>query len=360
MRVRPVALMVGVALSMGAAPNAGALTLTVEQSIPVPVAGQSVPPANAEGIAVIHSGANAGIYIPHRSSSLVTVLGLDGSFLYNFDAGIGDNLRSIDVLPNGNLVIGRHTNDYVREVVIPGNPGNGSTPLATLGTISFTLPVHTSTGAVFDEFEALSAFSRPSDGQVFLLLAEEGQEFPLGSGTELPGEVYLGTVSGSGISSFERLFEVPLADNFDDISGLDVIDVVFDASGALDRAASRVIITDDSSGNNSGAFVMDLTGQIIETLAGPGSATGENFESLFDQPWRDVEGADFDPATGLLTVFVSDGGSPNQNNTGLPSQPRILVLDVGFEGPPPTPEPRAIVLIGLGLAGVGLLRRRVS
>ena len=84
------------------APTAQALTLTIQQEIPLNGA-----PTNAEGIAVIPTGPNAGIYVPHRDSSLVTVLNATtGEFMYNFNPGfVGGNLRSIDVLDNGNLLL---------------------------------------------------------------------------------------------------------------------------------------------------------------------------------------------------------------------------------------------------------------
>jgi hypothetical protein len=328
----------------GLAGSASALQLTIEQTIPLNGA-----PDNAEGIAVIPSGANAGIYVPHRDTGLVTVLDVaTGAFLYNFNSGIvGGNLRAIDVLPNGNLIIGQHTTNAVREVVIPANPGNGTVPVASFGTISFTMPVHPDDSQPFDEFEAISAFTRP-DGQIYLLLAEEGRNIPFGSGNEVAGEVYLGTVSGAGLSSFTKLFSVPLADNFDDISGLDLINVAFDSGGNIDFSASTIVITDDSSGGQSGAFVLDLTGQILETLAGPGVGTGSNFESLFGQPWRDAEGADYDPETGILTTFFSTGASGTAT---------IVRFNTEIEVPP-VPEPSTLGLLGLGLGALALRRAR--
>jgi hypothetical protein len=345
-RVVVAALSVGaVLIGVGLAGPAAAIQLTIEQTIPLNGA-----PTNAEGIAVIPTGANAGIYVPHRDSGLVTVLDVaTGAFLYNFNSGIaGGNLRAIDVLPNGNLIIGQHTSNFVREVVIPANPGNGTTPNASFGTISFTTPVHPDDSQPFDEFEAISAFARP-DGQVYLLMAEEGRNVPFNSGNEVAGEVYLGTVSGAGLSSFTKLFSVPLADNFDDVSGLDVVNIAFDLAGNIDFGASTIIITDDSSGGESGAFILDLTGQILETLAGPGTGTDSSFESLFGQPWRDAEGADYDPETGILTSFFGDGAD---------GTPAIVRFNTEIEAPPGVPEPSTLGLLGLGLAALALRRAR--
>ncbi len=330
---------------MGSPAISSALTLTVEQNFPLNGA-----PGDAEGIAVIPSGPNAGIYIPHDSEGLVTVLDVNtGAFLYNFSVNIGGlntELRSIDVLPNGNLIIGQHDDNRVREFVIPANPGGGAVPAATPGTISFTLPNHPDNNQPFDEFEAISAFARPSDGQVFLLLAEEGRT-PTGQTVEAPGEVYLAQVAGAGITGFTKLFSVPLGDNFDDLSGLDVINIAFDASGNIDLDGSTVIMTDDSSGGDSSAFVLDLTGQILETLDGPGTGTVQNFESLFDQPWRDAEGADYDPESGILTVFFSTGAS---------GTPAIVRFDTTLQVP--VPEPASLVLIGLGVTALIVRRSR--
>jgi hypothetical protein len=154
-------------------------------------------------------------------------------------------------------------------------------------------------------------------------------------------------MSGAVPSSFTKLFSVPLADNFDDISGLDVISIAFDGAGNIDLAASSVLITDDSSGAASGAFVLDLTGMILETLAGPGTGTGSSFESLFGQPWRDAEGADYDADSGTITIFFSTGGS---------GTPAIVLFNTVLEAP--APEPAMLVMIGLGLAAVALRRAR--
>ena len=172
-----------VLFSMGVAIDAAAIGMGVEQVIPLNGA-----PENAEGIAVIYEGPNAGIYVPHRDvvipsgASLITVLDVEtGAFLFNFDSGIpfaplGRGLRAIDVLPNGNLIIGQHTTNVVREVIIPPKPALPTdVPVATLGTISFTVPPHTDPAGTFAEFESMSAFERPSDGQVFLLIGEEGR-----------------------------------------------------------------------------------------------------------------------------------------------------------------------------------------
>lgn len=350
----------GVALGLSVATAAGALTLTIEQTIPVPSPPSlSDPPSNAEGVAVIQTGPNAGIYVPHRSDSLVTVLDVNsGAFLYNFNSGIpagisAPGLRAIDVLPNGNLLIGQHTTNLVREVIIPANPGNGSIPNATFGTINFTIPAHPDdplvtddVSQVFDEFEALSPFVRASDGQLFVLLAEEGRNNNLG--VEQPGELYLGMINSTGgLSDFHKLFSVPLGDGYDDISGIDIVHIAFDGAGAIDLGASRFVMVDDSSGGSSGAFILNLAGQVIETLAGPGNAAGTTFESLFGQPWRDAEGADFDAASGELTVWFSNGASGTS---------QLVVFDTTLQVP--VPEPAAALLMGLGLAGLALVRRR--
>ncbi|MBM4335843.1 MAG: PEP-CTERM sorting domain-containing protein [Deltaproteobacteria bacterium] len=341
-----------VSLVTGVAGSAGALQLTVEQSFPLNGA-----PGDAEDIAVIYDGANAGIYIPHDSQGLVTVLDVNtGAFLYNFSFNFGTfphtEFRAMDVLPNGNLIIGQHDVNYVREFVIPGNPGDGSVPIATPGTINFALPNHPDhpdLNQAFDEFEAITAFARPSDGQVFLLIGEEGRT-PTGQSTEAPGEVYLAQVSGSGITGFTKLFDVPLADNFDDLSGLDVINMVFDGAGNIDLANSTVIMTDDSSGSDSSAFVLNLLGQILESLDGPGAGITANFESEFGQPWRDAEGVDYDAATGKITVFFSDGAS---------GTPAIVRFDSVLEAPP-APEPALLGLLGAGLGALALRRARSS
>lgn len=338
-----------VALATGIAGSASALQLTVEQSFPLNGA-----PGNAEDISVIYDGPNAGIYIPHDDAGQVTVLDVNtGAFLYdfsfNFGTGLNTEFRAMDVLPNGNLIIGQHDLNYVREFVIPGNPGDGSVPLATPGAISFALPNHPDLNQAFDEFESITAFSRPSDGQVFLLMGEEGRT-PTGASVETPGEVYLAQVSGSGITGFTKLFDVPLADNFDDLSGLDVINMVFDGGGNIDLANSTVIMTDDSSGGASGAFVLNLLGQILESLDGPGAGTSANFETEFGQPWRDAEGVDYDAATGKVTVFFSDGAS---------GTPAIVRFDSVLEAPP-APEPALLGLLGAGLGALALRRARRS
>jgi hypothetical protein len=342
---------IGLLVGMSLGSDVRALSIAIDQTIPVPLPGSTVPPTNAEGIAVIQSGPRAGIYVPHRDSSLVTVLDVSsGAFLYNFNTGIvGGNLRAIDVLDNGNLLIGQHTSNYVREVVIPPNPQDSSTPTATFGTISFTVPAHPDDNQVFDEFEALSPFVRPSDGQQYVLLAEEGRNIPFGSSNEQAGEVYLGVVSSAGaLVDFDKLFSVPLGAGYDDISGIDIVDIAFDGSGQIDFGASRVIIVDDSSGGSSGAWIMNLAGEIIETLAGPGNSTGETFETLFGQPWRDAEGVDFDAESGKLSIFFSTGGS---------GTPQLVVFNATLEVPP-VPEPVSALLLGLGLAGLAVARRR--
>jgi len=86
---------------------------------------------------------------------------------------------------------------------------------------------------------------------------------------------------------------------------------------------------------------------VIEGLAGPGSSNANNFESLFSQPWRDAEGVDFDPATGLVTFVFS---------TGATGTPRIVVFESAVDVPPPAPEPAALLLLAPLAA---LLARRV-
>ncbi len=286
-------------------------------------------PGDAEDISVIYEGPNAGIYIPHDTQGLVTVLDVNtGAFLYDFSFTFGTfphtEFRAMDVLPNGNLIIGQHDVNQVREFVIPGNPGDGSVPVATPGLINFALPNHPDLNQPFDEFESIAAFARPSDGQVFLLIGEEGRT-PTGQSVEAPGEVYIAQVAGSGITGFTKLFNVPLADNFDDLSGLDVIHIAFDGAGNVDLAGSTVIMTDDSSGTRSGAFVLNLMGQILESLDGPGTGTTESFETLFGEPWRDAEGVDYDEDSGAITVFFSDGAS---------GTPAIVRFDSVIEAPP--------------------------
>jgi hypothetical protein len=343
MRARWVLRSALLGLILAFAPQAGALTLTVQQEIPLNGA-----PTNSEGIAVIPTGPNAGIYIPHRDDGLVTVLdATTGAFLYNFNSGIvGGNLRSIDVLDNGHLLIGQHTTNFVREVIIPANPGNGTTPSATLGTIQFVVPPHPDDGQVFDEFESLTPFRRPSDGQLFVLLGEEGRNIPVGSSNEQPGEVYLGVINETTglLSDFDKLFSVPLGPGLDDISGLDVVDIRFDALGNLDLAGSRLIMSDDSSGGDSSAFVLDLTGMVLETLVDPATQLPTDFESLFGQAWNDAEGVDYDPATRTYTIFFSTGGG---------GTPEIVRFVADFE----VTEPASAVLLGLGLAALALLRR---
>lgn len=337
------------ALSMvlGVAGSANALQLTIEQNFPL-----SGAPGDAEDIAVIYSGPNAGIYIPHDTVGLVTVLDVNtGAFLYDFSFNFGTfphtEFRGMDVLPNGNLIIGQHDVNWVREFVIPGNPGNGSVPVAAAGTINFALPVHPDNGQAFDEFESITAFAGQTPGQVFLLMGEEGRT-RTGELVEAPGEVYLAQVSGSGITGFMKLFDVPLPDNFDDLSGMDVINIEFDGSGNIDLANSTIIMTDDSSGGESGAFVLNLLGQILETLDGPGTGLTQSFETLFSQPWRDAEGVDYDEASGRITVFFSDGAS------GTPAIVRFTsVLEA-----PPAPEPATLGMLGLGLAVLALRRAR--
>jgi len=332
--------------------RASAILLTIEQSFSLP----NEVDADAEGVASISSGPNRGMYIPHDSSGLVSVLDYDtGAFLYDFSINFATfpntEFRSIDFLPNGNLVIGQHDVNYVREVIIPANPGDGSIPAATYGTIGFGLPSHPSPVQPFDEFESLASFSRPSDGAVFLLIGEEGRT-KIGDLVESPGEIYLAQVTGAGITGFTKLFEVPFADNFDDVSGLDVVNVAFDTSGNLDLARSRIVITDDSSGNGSTAYVLDLNGQVLETLDGPGGGVTKSFESIFGEAWRDAEGADYDPVTGKLTVLFSTGASGT----------RALVRFVStLEAPVQTPEPAAPGLLALSLGLLALrMRSRVA
>ena len=332
-------------VAFGAPPPVQALTLTVEQQIPV-----DDVPTNAEGIAVIPTGPNAGIYVPHRDDSLVTVLDVNtGAFLYNFNTGIvGGNLRSIDVLDNGNLIIGQHTTNLVREVIIPANPGGGAIPNATFGTVSFTVPPHPDDLQPFDEFEALTPFRRASDGQLFVLLAEEGRNVPFGSSNEQPGEVYLGTVNASGgLSDFDKLFSVPLPNGLDDISGIDIVDIRFDGAGNLDLAGSRIIMSDDSSGGDSSAFILDLTGMVLESLEDPDTGDPGDFLSIFGEPWNDAEGVDFDPSTGRYIIFFSTGGS---------GTPQIVRFTAQLENP--VPEPALLGLLGLTLGALGLARRR--
>lgn len=359
MRLERLAQFVAFVLSAGLATNAAAIAIGVEQVIGLGTAPDDVP-ADAEGIAVIPTGPNAGIYIPGDTAALGTVTVLDvatGAFLYRFQTGIGTELRSIDVLPNGNLIIGQHDVNVVREVIIPPNPGNGTTPTASLGTISFELPSHTSPVQAFDEFESITAFERPSDGAVFLLFGEEGRT-KTGAGSESPAEIYMAQVSGAGITGFSKLFEVPLTDNFDDISGMDIINVAFDGSGNVDLAASRIIASDDSSGGDSTAYVLNLLGQILETLDGPGSTTIVNFEDLFDPDgagpdvgpaWRDAEGVDYQAltdTTGIASFFFSTGAS---------GTPQIVRIPITFEAPP-VPEPATVLLLALPLVLLALRR----
>ncbi len=350
-------------IGFGVATDATAIGLSVDQTFPLNGA-----PVNAEGIAVIYEGANAGIYIPHRDTTQVTVLDVEtGAFIFNFNSVIplpfgSRGLRAIDVLPNGNLIIGQHTSNLVREVIIPPKPALPTdVPTATLGTISFTLPSHTVSPAPFDEFESIAAFQRPSDGQLYLLIGEEGREIPDGSGTEVAGEVYLGTVSGAGLGSFERLIDVPLDAGYDDISGLDVISIVFDLAGNIDRAASRIAMTDDSSANpisnepQSGLFVLNLLGQVLESLDGPGDGVEEGFEEVFGQPtWRDAEGLDVHAdsdgdgpdVTRIVVLFGNAGGIT----------PTIVTFDeIVFEE---VPEPATFGLVGLGLVALAIRRAR--
>jgi len=366
--MRKLLLVFTVLLASAAASTASAIALSIEQEIPV-----SGAIVNAEGVAVIHEGPNAGIYVPHRDNANVTVLDVDtGAFLYQFDTTIPllvtspcctahRGLRAIDVLPNGNLIIGQHSTNLVREVVIPAAPLDPNTiPTATLGTISFTVPAHTDPIGAFAEFESISAFENPANGQLYLLIGEEGRDNP--PGTEVAGEVYLGTVGGAGLTSFEKLFQIDAFDDgFDDISGLDVISVVFDGAGNIDRAASLILMTDDSSADPLGVpvepqstmYVLNLLGQILSTLDGPGQGVDEGFEETFDRDqWIDAEGVDYGEKDGqpVVVVFFSNNGG---NQT--PSIARFEVLD--FEA---VPEPATLGLIGLSLAALAFGRARRS
>jgi hypothetical protein len=363
-----------VLLLTGFATQAFAITMSIEEEFAV---GATI--IDAEGVAVIYEGPNAGIYVPHRTatSSRVTVLDVDtGEFLYTFNTTIPLNvgftanrgLRAIDVLPNGNLIIGQHSTNLVREVIIPERPSDPNViPDATLGAISFTVPTHTNPdpdlGATpFAEFESISAFENPDTDQLYLLIGEEGRDNL--SGDEVAGEVYLGTVGGTTLSSFEFLFQIDeFDDGFDDISGLDVIDIVFDGAGNIDRAASRILMTDDSSADPLGVpqepqstmYVLNLLGQILETLDGPGQGVENGFEETFDRDqWIDAEGVDYsETANGpRITVFFSNNGG---NQT--PSLVRFDGID--FEAPP-APEPATFALVALGLAGLALRRARRS
>jgi hypothetical protein len=362
--------LLSITLIVGLLPlQAGALQLgTVDEN----ATASPLPSSGPEGVA---RGPDGRYYVPGEGCGLSCRI-----FVYEFDqtgdlAYVGDFLvpgvvdpRGIDFDPNGSnrffvtALGGNYTGTFganrgIVEFEPPATITPGGTTPATRPTGGITLSFGAynpalSTATNRDQLEALSAF-RDQEGDLFFLLGEEGED----QDPEPPGGVFLVTPTSATTFNIEELFRVtdPTRDDpgmngvegfYDDVSGLDIINLAFDESGNLDRANTRLFLVDDG-GTFSTVFVYNLEGDCLESLGGatcelPEGESYLDFAELLGDPSRDdPEGVDY--SDGNLTVWFEDGFLLRWNGD-----------EIEFEAP----EPATGVLLLLGLAGVARRRSR--
>jgi hypothetical protein len=351
--------------------QAGALQLgTVDEN----ATASPLPSSGPEGVA---RGPDGRYYVPGEDCGLSCRI-----FVYEFGTGsaltyVGDfavpgvvDPRGIDFDPNG-------TNRFFVTALggtFTGTPGanrgivefeppatitpNGASPATrpaggiTLSFGPYTVDPLPAPATNRDQVEALAAFRNPA-GNLFFLLGEEGEDLD----PEPPGGVFLVTPTSATTFNIEELFRVtdPTRDDpgmngvegfYDDVSGLDIINLAFDEAGNLDRANTRLFMVDDG-GTFSTVFVYNLEGECLEALGGAtcdlaDGASYVDFAELLDDPSRDdPEGVDY--SGGDLTVWFEDGFLLRWNGD-----------EIRFEAP----EPATGVLLLLGLAGIARRRSR--
>ena len=119
-----------------------------------------------------------------------------------------------------------------------------------------------------------------------------------------------------------------------------VWEIVHD-SGNLSATSGNIQLTGAATLNANGKHYIDNN-----AFANIQSTLGQWYEAILNDSW-DVLGYEYDPVT--LTVWLAEGGS-NVSQTFV----GVNLSSVA------TPEPATLAIIGLGLAGLGLARRRIT
>jgi hypothetical protein len=342
------------AIALGVPIPATALLITIDEQADV----SPLPSSGPENVA---QGPDGRFYITGDTSTVTTVFG------YEFDAGVfnhvgqftinAGNVRGLDFDPQtGNMFVSSVQSRQIIEYQLPADitaPGAAATRPVGGVVLNLSTTVRPSTGAAVDQLEALSVVYDGNNVRRFLL-GEEGDPAPAGQGApplgnEFAGGVLLINPTSATTFTAEELFRVDLSAGitagFDDISGFDVVELVFDGAGNIDKQNTKILAVDDSSSGGMGTslsslFLFNLLGDCLETLGGTDCTNPQTFASAFGPEFADPEGVDF--SDGKLTLFFESGA-------------KVLRGSVTFES---VPEPALAVLLGVALASLSWVRSR--